>query len=172
MILVVLGAVGVMLGILAEGARTRGAAPRHLIDHVRRSASALGAGGPHRHRPPGVRALLSGLACVVYYRHELLRSAKNFLFIGVAPLVGAGILFYLFAKSVIDLSNPENSYTGQTWLGVGPPLVIGLGFLLLGVVLLGLWRLGGHERYFGRRPFEIVDPEVAAGRVRIVTEEV
>ena len=55
---------------------------------------------------------LSGLACAVYYRRELLRSAKNFLFIGVAPLVGAGILFYLFAKSCIDLSDPENSYTG------------------------------------------------------------
>ena len=115
---------------------------------------------------------LSGLACAVYYRHELLRSAKNFLFIGVAPLVGAGILFYLFAKSCIDIADPENSYTGQTWLGVGPPLVIGVGFLLLGVVLLVLWRLTGHERYFSRRPFEAVDPDVAEGRVKVVAEEI
>ena len=41
------------------------------------------------------------------------------------------------------------------------PFVIGMGFLLLGVVLLVLWRLGGHERFFGRRPFEAVDPAVA-----------
>ena len=115
---------------------------------------------------------LSGVACAVYYRHELLRSAKNFLFIGVAPLVGAGILFYLFAKSCIDFTDPENSYTGQTWLGVGPPLVIGVGFLLLGVVLLVLWRLAGHERYFSRRPFEAVDPDVAAGRVKLTAEEI
>jgi phosphatidylserine synthase len=115
---------------------------------------------------------LSGLACAVFYRRELLRSAKNFVFIGVAPLVGAGILLYLFAKACIDLSDPENSYTGQTWLGVGPPLVIGVGFLLLGVVLLVLWRLTGHERYFSRKPFETVDPDVAAGRIKVAAEEI
>ena len=115
---------------------------------------------------------LSGLACAVFYRRELLRSAKNFVFIGVGPLVGAGILLYLFAKSCIDLADPENSYTGQTWLGVGPPLVIGVGFLLLGVVLLVLWRLTGHERYFSRKPFEAVDPDVAAGRVKVAAEEI
>ena len=115
---------------------------------------------------------LSGLACAVFYRRELLRSAKNFVFIGVGPLVGAGILLYLFAKSCIDFADPENSYTGQTWLGVGPPLVIGVGFLLLGVVLLVLWRLTGHERYFSRKPFEAVDPDVAAGRVKVAAEEI
>lgn len=116
---------------------------------------------------------LSGLACAIYYRRELVKSVKNLLYIGVAPLVGAGILFYLFAKSVIDLSDPENSYTGQTWLGVGPPLVIGVGFLVLGVVLLGLWRLfGHHERYFSRRAFEAVDPDLATGKVRVAGEEV
>jgi amino acid transporter len=115
---------------------------------------------------------LSGLACTIFHRRELIRSVKSLLFMGVAPLVGAGILLYLFAKSIIDLSDPENSYTGQTWLGVGPPLVIGVGFLVLGVVLLVLWRLGGNERYFARRPFEAVDPDVAAGRVRVAAEEI
>jgi hypothetical protein len=41
--------------------------------------------------------------------------------------------------------------------------VIGVGFLLLGLVLLVLWRLGGHERFFGRKAFEAVDPHVARG---------
>ena len=41
---------------------------------------------------------LTGIACAVYYRHELLRSAKNFLFIGVAPMVGALMLFYLLVR--------------------------------------------------------------------------
>ena len=113
---------------------------------------------------------LSGLACAIYHRRELLRSTKNFLFMGVSPLVGAGMLYYLFAKSVIDLSDPENSYTGTSWLGVGPPLVIGVGFLLLGCVLVVVWRLGGHERFFIRKPFEAVDPDVAAGRVKVGAE--
>ena len=37
---------------------------------------------------------LTGIACVIFWRHELLRSVKNFLFIGVAPLVGAVGLGY------------------------------------------------------------------------------
>jgi amino acid transporter len=106
---------------------------------------------------------LTGLACVVYYRRELLKSPKNFLFIGVGPLVGAVILGYLFVKASIDFMDAENSYTGQEILGMGVPFVIGAGFLLLGVLILALWRLAGNERFFRRRPFERVDPTVAAG---------
>jgi amino acid transporter len=115
---------------------------------------------------------LSGLACVTYYRRELFKSVKNFLFIGVAPLVGAGILFALFGKSLVDLADPEASYSGTAWLGAGPPLVIGIGFLALGAVLLVLWRLAGHERFFGRKAFEAVDPDVATGRVKVAAEEI
>jgi amino acid transporter len=110
---------------------------------------------------------LSGLACVVYYRRELLRSVKNFVFIGLAPLIGAGLLAFLFFESVKLFTDPDESYTGQSVLGMGVPLVIGLGFMLLGVVFVILWRLGGHERFFGRKPLEAVDPEVAAGRVAV-----
>jgi hypothetical protein len=42
--------------------------------------------------------------------------------------------------SVRDLADPDNSYTGQAWLGVGPPLVIGVGVLLAGVLLMLWWR--------------------------------
>jgi amino acid transporter len=107
---------------------------------------------------------LTGLACVVYYRRELTKSVKNFLFIGVGPLIGALVLGYLFVKSAIDLSDAENSYTGQSILGMGVPFVIGMGFLLLGFVLLVLWKLAGNERFFGRKPFEKVDPIVARSR--------
>jgi amino acid transporter len=106
---------------------------------------------------------LTGFACVVYYRRELTKSVKNFLFIGVGPLVGGVILGYLFVKSAIDFYDVENSYTGQTLLGMGVPLVIGAGFLLLGLVLLVFWRLAGNQGFFGRRPFESVDPAIAAG---------
>jgi amino acid transporter len=106
---------------------------------------------------------LTGLACVVYYRRELTKSVKNFLFIGVGPLVGAVVLGYLFVKSAIDLSDEANSYSGQGILGMGTPFVIGMGFLLLGGILLLLWRLGGHAGFFSRRAFEAVDPAVADG---------
>jgi amino acid transporter len=99
---------------------------------------------------------LSGFACVIYYRHELTKSVRNFLFIGVAPLVGALLLAFLFVRSVSDLADPELSYSGSDFLGLGLPLVIGAGFLLLGAVLMVLWRIGNPRGYFQRRGFETV----------------
>jgi amino acid transporter len=106
---------------------------------------------------------LSGYACVIYYRHELLKSVTNFLFIGVAPFVGATLLGFLFVRSAKDLADAELSYSGSAVLGLGLPLVIGAGFLLLGVVLMVLWRIGNPKGYFDRRGWEAVRPEVAAG---------
>jgi hypothetical protein len=70
------------------------------------------------------------------------------------------ILTWLFIKSCIDLADPANSESGDSWLGVGPPLVIGLGFLLLGVVLMLLqWR--ASPEFFRRRPEVAGDPVTA-----------
>src|SRR6478672_58352 len=76
---------------------------------------------------------LTGFACTIYYRRQLLRSAKNFFLIGVGPTLTA-----IFVKSCYDLSKPANSESGDSWFGLGPPLVIGLGFLILGVVFMVL----------------------------------
>jgi amino acid transporter len=84
---------------------------------------------------------LTGFACAIYYRRELLRSVKNFFFVGVAPFLGGVILFYLLIKNAIELSDPANSESGNSWLGVGPPLLIGVFFLVLGLVLMVIqWR--------------------------------
>jgi amino acid transporter len=116
---------------------------------------------------------LTGFACAIYYRHELTKSVKNFLFIGVGPVVGGVILGYLFVKAVLEYSDAEASYSGDAVFGVAIPVVLGLGLLLLGVVLMLVWRFAGHGDFFGRKT-EIVDPEVAAGRklgVAAVPEE-
>ena len=76
------------------------------------------------------------------------------------PLLGAAILTAVFVKSCIDLADPANSESGDSWLGIGPPLIIGIGFLVLGVVLMLWWRFG-HVEFFRRKP-EVVDPAVAA----------
>jgi amino acid transporter len=83
---------------------------------------------------------LTGLACAVFFRHRLLRSVRDFLLLGVGPLLGAAMLAWLLVLSVRDLADAGNSYTGQAWLGVGPPLVIGVGVLAAGVVLMLWWR--------------------------------
>jgi hypothetical protein len=73
------------------------------------------------------------------------------LFAGVAPVLGAVLLLWLLVESVIDMSDPENSYTGQSWFGVGPPLVIGITILLAGLALMAWWR-SRDARYWRERP--------------------
>ncbi|MGX5653364.1 APC family permease [Geodermatophilus nigrescens] len=94
---------------------------------------------------------LTGIACAVYHRRQLARSVSAFLLIGVGPLVGAGLLIWLLVLSIRDLADPGNSYTGQAWLGVGPPLVIGVGIFALGLVLMVVWR-ARDGRYWQERP--------------------
>jgi amino acid transporter len=93
----------------------------------------------------------TGIACAVYYRRELRKSVKNFLFVGVAPVIGAVLLGYLFFKALIDYADPANSYTGSSWFGIAPPAVIGVGFLVLGFLLLAAWRRHQREPFFLRR---------------------
>ena len=105
---------------------------------------------------------LTGFACAIFYRRELLRSVKTFLLVGVAPVIGGTVLFGLFGKSVYDFRDPANSESGDSWFGVGPPLIIGVGFLLLGVVLMVIWYAAGHRDFFRRRP-EVADPALIKG---------
>jgi amino acid transporter len=93
---------------------------------------------------------ITGFACTWYYRREVTRSARNFLAVGVAPFAGGAILTYVFVRSCIDLSAEDAGST--TYFGLGSPLVIGLGFLLLGVVLMIIWAIAGHRQFFRRRP--------------------
>ena len=103
---------------------------------------------------------LTGFACVFYYRHHIFRSFKNFIFIGLAPLLGALILTVLFVVAIFYYSDPANSNTGnQAWLpfihfnftflhqhfyvkkGLGPPLVLGVGLLLIGLPLMLIFKV-------------------------------
>jgi amino acid transporter len=102
---------------------------------------------------------LTGIACAVYYRRQLRRSAATFLLVGAGPVAGALMLIWLLVLSVRDLADPENSYTGQAWLGVGPPLVIGIGIFVVGLIVMIWWRMR-DGRYWQERPG--VAPEPAA----------
>ncbi len=106
---------------------------------------------------------LTGFACAIYHRRELTKSAKNFFFIGVAPVVGGTILGALFFKAIWEFRKVEDSYSGSELFGAGVPAVQGVGLILVGIALMIVWRLTGHDDYFGRKT-EVVDPDVAAGR--------
>jgi hypothetical protein len=51
----------------------------------------------------------------------------------------------------VDLSDPANSASGDSWFGIGPPLIIGIGFLIFGAILMVIWYLTGHRAFFRRK---------------------
>lgn len=112
-----------------------------------------------------------GFSCVIYYRKETFKSIKNFLFVGLAPLLGAVALTFLLFRAIPGLADPDASYTGSSLFGLGLPFVIGVGTFLLGVVLMLVWRFaGGHERFFRRGAFESADPKALTNETQAADE--
>ena len=79
---------------------------------------------------------ITGLACVVYFRHELFKSPRRVILTGVAPMLGAIVLFWALYKSIADGVNP-NPDESTIWLGhFAPSVVIGVGFFGIGFLLM------------------------------------
>ncbi len=91
---------------------------------------------------------LAGVAVVVSYRREVLRSARNAIFIGLWPLLGAAFLFWVFGESIRGNTAAVNG--------------IGLGALAIGIIPLTIaWRR--RSPYFRRSgPDEEAPPTEAA----------
>ncbi|MBI2691218.1 MAG: APC family permease [Solirubrobacterales bacterium] len=109
---------------------------------------------------------ITGFACVIYYRKELFKSAKNFFFIGVCPTIGGVMLSAILVKSIIDLSKPENSESRASWLGLGPPLVIAIVFAIIGLGLMLYWNKVS-PMFFKLKP-QVADPQVLTGEKQAV----
>jgi hypothetical protein len=78
----------------------------------------------------------------------------------VLPFAGFVSLGYLFVRSSIDLGRADAG-EGGTVFGIGTPLVIGLGGLLLGVLLMIWWNVVAPA-FFERKP-EVADPALLTG---------
>ena len=100
---------------------------------------------------------LTGFACAIYFRRELLKSAKNFFYIGFLPLLGAAMLTFIFVYAIIEYQNPANDVSKPIF-GIGAPVVIGIGSLLLGVVLMLIAHIP-YRQFFSRK-LEVADPAV------------
>ncbi|MFJ2061276.1 APC family permease [Streptomyces sp. NPDC087908] len=94
---------------------------------------------------------MTGVACAVYYRRQLLKNVFDFVFIGLGPVTGAVLLSWLLVEAVADMADPANSYSGVSWFGLGPPLVIALCITTVGVLVMFAQKLAS-SRYWSERP--------------------
>lgn len=90
---------------------------------------------------------ITSFACVWYFRSTLKESARNLWMRGIFPLLGGLLLAYALVQSAIDMWDVDYGYT--VLFGVGGAFVIGVGSIVLGFVLMGLWALRpGSKPYF------------------------
>jgi amino acid transporter len=98
---------------------------------------------------------LTGFACAWYFRRELFRSPRNFLFAGVAPLLGGLSLVAVFIIGMSYYGHQVNNYSKDVF-GLGLPDVIAIGLIIIGVVIGGIFRFT-LPAFYRRRP-EIATP--------------
>lgn len=84
---------------------------------------------------------LTAFACVWYFRHSLMDSARHFFMRGLCPLIGGAMLSVIFWQTVIDSMSPDFG-SGSHVGGLGLVFVIAVVILLLGLVLMFIarWR--------------------------------
>ncbi len=90
----------------------------------------------------------TGIACAVYYRHELRKSARNLLLLGIAPLLGGLAMWGVGVKAALYYNETENG--GHQYLGFTLPLWMGIGGMILGGVIMIISRPVFKE-YFSRK---------------------
>ena len=100
----------------------------------------------------------TGLACAVYFRRELFKSVRNFVFAGLIPLVGGLMMGYVAIKAYSYYNTAGNNYS-KPIDGIQTPIFVGIGGLILGVVLMfAAWPF--FRGFFGRRGLEAADPAI------------
>jgi amino acid transporter len=105
----------------------------------------------------------TGFACTIYYRHELLKSVRNFVGLALLPTVGGVILMIVLVYGAIFYGHEINDYSPPL-LGLGVPDwigIVGVG----GGILLMLWRRAVAPAFFQ-------EPRYVAGETfTVVTAE-
>jgi len=95
----------------------------------------------------------TGVACGWYYRHDLTESARNFLMLGLAPLIGGLMLFGVGVKAAIYYGHTANVSAPPIHLfgaSITLPLLMGIGGMVLGAIIMLISRPFFRE-YFSRK---------------------
>ncbi|GAB2816701.1 APC family permease [Alpinimonas psychrophila] len=87
---------------------------------------------------------LTGFAAVWFYRRTLTSSFRNFIMRGLFPFLGGGMLFAVFFYGLFQFAMPnwltDADGNNVTIFGMGAVAVVGIGALVLGFVLMLVWR--------------------------------
>jgi amino acid transporter len=100
---------------------------------------------------------LTGVACAVYYRRELTKSARNLLLLGLGPLIGGVMLLGVGVKAAFYYGHAEN-VSSKPILGITLPLWLGIGGMILGFLILLISR--PYFKEFFSRKLEVAPPGV------------
>ena len=92
----------------------------------------------------------TGVGCAIYYRRELGKSLRNFLLLGLGPVLGGLMLFGIGIKAMFFYGHAEN-VESKPILGITLPLWMGIGGLVLGFILMLVSRPYFQE-FFRRKP--------------------
>ncbi len=100
----------------------------------------------------------TGLACAVYFRHDLFKSVRNFFLAGLIPVAGGIMMGYIAVKAYSYYNTAGNNYS-KPFIGIQTPIFVGVGGLILGVVLMfASWPF--FHGYFSRKWWGAADPAV------------
>jgi amino acid transporter len=91
----------------------------------------------------------TGVACPIYFRHELGKSFRNLMMLGVGPLVGGLILWGVGVKAAFYYGHTANVSSAPI-LGITLPLWMGIGGMILGFIIMLISRPYFRE-YFSRK---------------------
>jgi len=97
---------------------------------------------------------LTGFACVWFYRRTLFSSFKNFVLRGLFPFLGGAMLLAIFVYGLIQFAAPDwltdDKGKNVTIFGIGAEAVVGVLGLLLGAVLMIIWRIVKPDFFQGK----------------------
>ncbi len=100
----------------------------------------------------------TGIACAVYFRRQLFKSVRNFLFAGLIPVAGGVMMGYVAVRSFGYYDQHVNDYS-KALLGIQTPILVGIGGLIVGVILMfAAWPF--FPQFFRGGWWETADPAV------------
>ena len=96
---------------------------------------------------------LTGFACTWFYRKDLTKSVRDLVMRGIVPLSGGIILLVIFIYGLMQYAKvdwlTDDDGNNVTILGFGAVAVVGIGALILGVVMMIVWRISAPAYFHG-----------------------